>query len=146
MTTDGDAGPALFRLVRFWSRRWMNQASTGLTGDMRNVQHIQTIEAVAAAGPDATVADVAHQLGLDHSGASRMVRDATLAGHLARATAEHDRRRASLQLTDAGQKLLSASHQWQRDTFEQLTANWTAEDRERFGTYLTRIADEIDPS
>src|SRR5436309_11516549 len=97
-----DGGPALFRLVRFWSRRWVNRASAGLTAEDRQVQHILAVEAVDTTRDrpgGATIGAVAHQLGLDHSGASRIVRDATAAGHLERGQAEHDGRRAALRLT-----------------------------------------------
>ncbi|WP_435590769.1 MarR family winged helix-turn-helix transcriptional regulator [Nocardia sp. bgisy118] len=148
----GDAvegGPALFRLVRFWSRRWSNQALTRATrepaGELRRVQHIQVVEAVAAAlrtGEEAAVTDVAEQLGLDHSGASRMVRDAVAAGYLARSDSTHDRRRVVVQLTDNGHELLTASHDWQRRCFDQLTAAWNEHDRRQFASYLQRLADE----
>ncbi|MGK8558250.1 MarR family transcriptional regulator [Nocardia gipuzkoensis] len=65
------------------------------------MQHIQVVEAVAAAlrsGAEATVTDVAEQLGLDHSGASRMVRNAVAAGYLARGDSAHDRRRFAVYL------------------------------------------------
>jgi len=150
--TTGDAadgGPALFRLVRFWSRRWSNQALTRVTGEsdgeLRRVQHIQVVEAVAAAlrtGEQAAVTDVAEQLGLDHSGASRMVRDAVAAGYLARRDSTHDRRRVVVQLTDSGHELLTASHDWQRRCFDELTAAWDEHDRRRFAGYLQRLADE----
>ncbi|SUE28228.1 putative MarR family transcriptional regulator [Nocardia farcinica] len=151
-TAATDGGPALFRLVRFWSRRWSNQALTLLAADtdaeLRRVQHIQVVEAVAAAlrtGEEATVTDVAEQLGLDHSGASRMVRDAVAAGYLARGDSARDRRRVVVQLTDAGTELLTASHDWQRRCFDQLTATWNEQDRRRFAGYLQRLADETTP-
>ncbi|MGY1944649.1 MarR family winged helix-turn-helix transcriptional regulator [Nocardia asiatica] len=146
---EADGGPALFRLVRFWSRRWVNQALTGVpaesAGDQRQVQYVQVIEAVAAAlhtAEEATVTTVATQLGLDHSGASRMVRDAVAAGYLARAESAHDRRRVVLRLTDAGHQLLTASRDWQRRCFDHLTATWDEPDRRRFAAYLQRLADE----
>lgn len=144
-----DGGPALFRLVRFWSRRWSNQALTRVAQEpdteQRRVQHIQVVEAVAAAlrtGEQAAVTDVAEQLGLDHSGASRMVRDAVAAGYLARGDSARDRRRVVVALTDSGHELLTASHDWQRHCFDQLTAAWNEHDRREFAGYLQRLADE----
>lgn len=142
-----EAGPAVFRLVRYWSRRWIVRTSTELTGEMRHVQHILAVEAVdtgAAHGDEVTVATVAHQLGLDHSGASRMVRDATTAGYLVKTTSPEDRRRASLRLTDEGRELLERSHDWQRRAFADLTATWSAVDRQRFAGYLLRVAAQLD--
>lgn len=147
-----EGGPALFRLVRFWSRRWSNQALTRVTQEpdteQRRVQHIQVVEAVAAAlrtGEQAAVTDVAEQLGLDHSGASRMVRDAVAAGYLARGDSTRDRRRVVVQLTRSGRDLLTASHDWQRSCFDQLTAAWNEHDRRQFASYLQRLADETIP-
>lgn len=144
-----EGGPALFRLVRFWSRRWVNQARTDTAAaqddDMRQVQHIQVVEAVTAGlrtSDEATVSTVADQLGLDHSGASRMVRDAVAAGYLTRVDSAHDRRRVVLELTDNGRDLLTASRDWQRRCFDRLTASWPDRDRHQFAAYLQRLADE----
>ncbi|MGW4330261.1 MarR family winged helix-turn-helix transcriptional regulator [Nocardia sp. NPDC004573] len=144
-----DGGPALFRLVRFWSRRWINQALSQTAmepdGEARQVQHIQVVEAVASVlhtCEEATVTTVATQLGLDHSGASRMVRDAAAAGYLVRVDSVRDRRRVVLQLSDSGRRLLTGSHEWQRRCFHQLTATWDEQDRHQFATYLQRLADE----
>jgi DNA-binding MarR family transcriptional regulator len=142
--TDAEAGPALFRLVRFWSRRWVTRTSEELTGEMRHVQHILVVEAVdSVKGQVVTVATVASHLGLDHSGASRMVSEATKAGYLTRATSDQDRRQASLHLTDAGQELLAGSHQWQSRKFDELTEDWSPADRRRLAGYLVRLANEI---
>src|SRR5690349_9601172 len=107
-SSPADGGPALFRLVRFWSRRWIQRGVGEQHAEMRNAQHVQVVEAVAGAAqaPDeATITAVAHQLGLDHSGASRMVRDATTAGYLSRRESDLDRRRTALHLTPAGARL-----------------------------------------
>ena len=109
------------------------------------MQHVLAVEAVRTGdtSEEATVGTVAHQLGLDHSGASRIVRDATAAGYLARAASGADRRRAALRLTEAGRELLDGSRQWQRDAFTELTAGWSARDRQQFAAYLERLAREL---
>jgi DNA-binding MarR family transcriptional regulator len=143
-TVAADGGPALFRLVRYWSRRWTMRTSEELTGEMRHVQHILVVEAVDATGSgEATVGTVAHQLGLDHSGASRMVRDAVAAGYLTRVASERDRRRARLRPTPSGRDLLGGSRRWQRQVFDELTATWDRRDRRRFAGYLERLAEEL---
>jgi len=141
-----DGGPALFRLVRFWSRRWTMRASEELTGQMRHIQHILVAEAADTTSrrpAEATIGTVAHQLGLDHSGASRMVRDAVAAGYLTRVASERDRRRVCLQLTPSGHDLLTGSRQWQRRAFGELTITWDQQDRRQFAAYLQRLADEL---
>ncbi|MGW0006768.1 MarR family winged helix-turn-helix transcriptional regulator [Nocardia grenadensis] len=145
-STPADGGPALFRLVRFWSRRWIQRAAGGQGAELGNAQHVQVVEAVAGAAEapaEATITAVAHQLGLDHSGASRMVRDATTAGYLARRESDLDRRRTALHLTPAGTRLLADAHNWQRQVFDRLTGDWSPADRRRFAGYLQRLADEL---
>ncbi|MET0133153.1 MAG: MarR family winged helix-turn-helix transcriptional regulator [Kibdelosporangium sp.] len=139
MTGERTGGPALFRLVRFWSRRWANQAAATAAGD---VPHILVVEAVHAAG-EATVNAVAHQLGLDHSGASRMVRDATAGGYLVRAESDQDRRRVLLRLTEQGEELLAGARNWQNQVFDELTGTWSAKDKAQFAGYLRRLAGEL---
>ena len=144
------AGSALFRLVRFWSRRW----ATRVAGDdgrgggsERRLQDIAVLDAVETAGRrvnEVAVADVAHQLGLDHSGASRFVAAAVERGYLHRTASAQDSRRAVLTVTDAGRRLLDASHLWQDDVYARLVANWDPDDAARLAQYLRRLADELD--
>jgi DNA-binding MarR family transcriptional regulator len=144
-----DGGPALFRLVRYWSRRWINQALAGAPGppdaEMRRIQHIQVIEAVATnsdASDEVTVSAVASQLGLDQSGASRMIKDALASGYLARIDSARDRRRVVVKLTAEGRLLHAEALRWQRQCFDRLTATWDDNDRRQFAVYLQRLADE----
>jgi DNA-binding MarR family transcriptional regulator len=139
-------GAALFRLVRYWSRRWILQASEELTGEQRRVQDILVLDAVAAASrrdPEVSVADVAHQLGIDRSGASRFVTAAVENGYLERTPSAADARRAVLTLTPAGRELLAGSHAWQEEAFTQLVAAWDPEDAARFAGYLQRLESEL---
>ncbi|MEV4312097.1 MarR family winged helix-turn-helix transcriptional regulator [Actinocrispum sp. NPDC049592] len=135
-----DGGPALFRLVRFFARRWITQASEASEA---NVQHVLVLEAVNASREgEPTVNAVAHQLGLDHSGASRMVKQTVAAGYLTRAESEQDRRRTVIRITASGHDLLDAAHQWQRQKFSELTRTWPDHDRQQFAVYLHRLANE----
>jgi DNA-binding MarR family transcriptional regulator len=140
------AGPALFRLVRFWSRRWATRVAGELTGEHRRVQDIQVLEAVDTAGrggAEVSVADVAHQLGIDRSGASRFIADAVEHGYLRREASPADARRAVLVISEAGRDLLTGAHAWQDEVFAALIAGWPERDAAQFGAYLRRLADEL---
>ncbi len=142
----GRPGAALFRLVRYWSRRWVLQASEELTGEQRRVQDILVLDAVEAAArrdPEVAVADVAHQLGIDRSGASRFVAAAADHGYLERRPSRTDARRAVLTVTLAGRELLAGSHAWQEQVYAELTSGWEPEDAARFAGYLQRLEAEL---
>jgi DNA-binding MarR family transcriptional regulator len=141
-----DGGPALFRLVRYWSRRWTRGVAVEAGHDASVPQHVLVVDAVDAIrrdGAEATVGQVAQQLGLDRSGASRMVAAAAEKGYLQQQRARSDARRSALALTAAGQDLLDQSHQWQRAKFVELTADWSSSDRTRFAGYLERLARDV---
>lgn len=142
MHTDlSGGGPALFRLVRFWSRRW----ATGITQDEGgDVAHILVLEAVDAArgdGQPAQIGAVAVELGLDRSNASRMLAATVAAGLVTRTVSAQDARRTELDLTAAGEDLLAAARAWQEQTFARMVADWPARDARRFAAYLVRLAE-----
>ncbi|GAA4467836.1 MarR family winged helix-turn-helix transcriptional regulator [Phytohabitans houttuyneae] len=133
---DISAGAALFRLVRFWGRRWAAQPA-----GPPHVAHVQVLEALDAAATP-TIAAVASQLGLDRSVGSRMVSETVAAGYLTRRPDPGDARRTLLAPTAAGRELLRQARQWQQRVFLELTDGWSAADRERFGGYLRRLVRE----
>lgn len=142
-------GPALFRLVRFWSRRWAPDVVERLyegapeNWTVQNLYVIEAIHSAAQANPDVTVADVARQLGLDRSVASRMITDAVRDGFVHRETSPQDARRARLSLSAEADSFLDATHHFQQEAFTALIADWPAEDRRRFAAYLRRLATEV---
>jgi DNA-binding MarR family transcriptional regulator len=144
------AGPALFRLVRHWSRQWAPDVvqqlddSAPATWTAQNLYVIQAIDGAAGTGDaEVTVADVARQLGLDRSVASRMITDAVRDGFVVRDTSAHDARRAALKLTDEARSFLQHSNTHQQDAFERLVSDWPADDQRRFSSYLLRLATEV---
>lgn len=138
-------GPALFRLVRFWSRRWAAGAAQSATGDSGQLGHILVLEAIEASAKDGTAAivDVALQLGLDRSNASRMLSEAVAAGLVRKSASPQDARRTTLQLTPAGQTLLAQARTWQEEAFAKLVADWAPADARRLAGYLVRLASQL---
>lgn len=137
MTMGDGEGRLLFQFVRFWSRRWSG-AGSGVDADRgRDVMVTEAVFARAAyAG--ATVNAVADELGIDQSGASRMVGQAVERGYLVKGPGSDARKRV-VTVTEAGMKLLAQAHAWQDATFAVLTADWTAEEVESFGVLMRRL-------
>ncbi len=141
-----DGGPALFRLVRFWSRRWARGVAADVGPGVSLPQHVLVVDAVdalARAGEEATVGALAGLLGLDRSGASRMISASAAAGYLDRHPPATDARRSPAALTPAGRALLDRSRDWQRARFAELTAGWSDDDRTTFARLLDRLAREV---
>ncbi|WP_199433216.1 MarR family winged helix-turn-helix transcriptional regulator [Qaidamihabitans albus] len=130
-------GRTLFQFVRYWARRWPRTDDV----DRGNGRDVLVTEAVLArrAGTGATVNDVADELGIDQSGASRLVAQAVLRGYLCKAASPEDARRRVLLITDKGVELLTAAHDWQESVFAELTADWSEEEVRSFHRSMARL-------
>ncbi|MCA9879379.1 MAG: winged helix-turn-helix transcriptional regulator [Thermomicrobiales bacterium] len=138
-TRAGAIGPGqtLFRLVRFWARRW---TGAGQAVELARARDVMVTEAVATVGSGrASVNDVARELGIDQSGASRFIDQAVQRGYLAKVAAPEDGRRRALRLTLAGETLLCVAHAWQETVFAELTADWAEADVRQLQGYLERL-------
>ncbi|MFI9770170.1 MarR family winged helix-turn-helix transcriptional regulator [Streptomyces sp. NPDC052415] len=85
---------------------------------------------------------VAHEIGIDQSGASRLVKNATAAGYLAMEASPADGRRREASLTPAGHSMLAQAHRWQEQVFDQLTAGWSEQRRRDFQQAMTELMDQ----
>lgn len=90
----------------------------------------EAVDSLAARGESATVNAVARELGIDQSGASRMIRGAVDAGCLAMVTGTSDARRREASITAAGVVALEWAHAWQEEVFAELTAGWSGARRD----------------
>lgn len=135
------AGQALFSFVRHWSRRWNGTADGERAARGRDVLAVEAVNALSHRG-DPTVNDVAAELGLDQSNASRLLTHAAEAGYLALSRSAVDRRQRTVALTASGHQLLTAAHVWQDTVFEALTAEWTDDERAAFERAMRRLVDK----
>lgn len=129
MSTMGP-GELLFGFVRHWSRRAGSDAVMAEQG--RLVLVTEAVNSLVARGEPATVNAVAWALGIDQSGASRLIKGAVDAGYLVMTEGPTDRRRRALSVTAAGHTALQQAHAWQEEVFVALTAGWSAERRDDF--------------
>ncbi|GLY16866.1 MarR family winged helix-turn-helix transcriptional regulator [Kineosporia rhizophila] len=130
-------GQTLFGFVRHWSRRSAQAESVAEQG--RLVLVSEAVHSLAERGQPATVNAVAYEIGIDQSGASRLVRNAESAGYLRLSPAAGDGRRREASLTAAGLSLLDQAHHWQEEIFAQLTAGWSEQKRNDFQQAMTEL-------
>ncbi|ADB30768.1 hypothetical protein Kfla_1673 [Kribbella flavida DSM 17836] len=137
---DTGPGQTLFAFVRHWSRRW-NAAGDGQVAQRgRQVLVTEAVHALSGRGT-ATINAVAREIGIDQSGASRLVKDAVSAGYLALRPAADDARRRDVSITPAGLELLQDAHRWQETMFDQLTERWTPEQKTEFHRAMRSLLD-----
>lgn len=130
-------GRILFHFVRYWSRRPVAPDTGSDQG--RLVLVCEAVHALSLRGAPATVNAIADEIGIDQSGASRLIKSATAAGFLVMSASSADGRRRETALTQAGRSMLKQAHRWQEHVFAQLTTGWSDEKRRHFQQALTDL-------
>lgn len=140
-------GIALFHVVRFWSRRWVLGAAES-TAQRTHARHLLLLEAVDAASHtgDVSVADVATELGIDHSGASRLAKEAESESYVSKSPSSADARRMVLTITPKGSEILNDARIWQEKVFADLVSQWPKAEAAALASGLRRLAAEVTPS
>lgn len=137
--TDQGPGQVLFHFIRHWARRPVAADARGEQG--RLVLVCEAVHALSRRGVASTVNAVAHEIGIDQSGASRLIKSATAAGHLAMTASPADGRQREASLTPTGRSVLDQAHRWQEDIFAQLTTGWSDKKRRDFQRAMTDLMD-----
>jgi DNA-binding MarR family transcriptional regulator len=135
--TPAGPGQVLFAFVRHWSRRSSGEA----VERGRLVLVTEAVHALDRRGIPATVNAVGEEIGIDQSGASRLVRNATEAGVLTMRAPAHDGRRRHVAITASGSALLEGAHAWQERVFDRLTEGWSEQRRRDFQQAMTDLID-----
>ncbi|AKH86371.1 transcriptional regulator [Streptomyces sp. CNQ-509] len=135
--TDRGPGQVMFHFVRYWSRRPVAADMGGEQG--RLVVACEAVHALALRGIPATVNAVAHEIGIDQSGASRLIKSVAAAGYLTMTASAADSRRREASLTPAGRSMLGQAHRWQEEVFAELTTGWSDEKRRDFQQAMTDL-------
>jgi DNA-binding MarR family transcriptional regulator len=123
-------GPALSRLRR----------RTPATG--RDLSRNLVLNVVADAPGELTVGGLAAEMGVVQPVASRAVAACIADGLLRRAASQADGRRTVLELTERGEAERTRFAAGQRAAFEEITADWTAEERRQFARLLVRYTSD----
>ncbi|MYY11753.1 MarR family transcriptional regulator [Streptomyces sp. SID4919] len=131
-------GQTLFEFVRHWARRWNSPGDGPARQQGRHVLVTEAVRSLDSRGI-VTINAVAHEIGIDQSGASRMVKDAVAAGYLEIKPSESDTRRREVTVTAAGLDLLHDAHHWQEAVFDQLSGQWTDQQRTEFHHAMFRL-------
>jgi len=132
------SGQLLFSFVRHWSRR----STTGGVAPAEQGRLLLVLEAVTSMtdrGQTATVNAVAGEMGIDQSGASRLVKSAVDAGYVEMTTAQSDGRKREVIVMPSGDALLREAHAQQEQVFDELTAGWSQLRREEFHAAMTDL-------
>lgn len=133
-------GQVLFAFVRHWSRR-SPAGDQKVAEQGRLVLATEAVHFLTQRGTAATVNAVAHEIGIDQSGASRLVKSATEAGYLTMRPSETDGRRRQAVVTPAGQSMLTQAREWQEQVFDRLTEGWSRRQRHDFQQAMTALVD-----
>ncbi|MCM1012773.1 MULTISPECIES: MarR family winged helix-turn-helix transcriptional regulator [unclassified Brevibacterium] len=141
MTSD-HPGRALFAFVRRFGQ--LPGRETVSTAQGRLALVAEAVDALTSRGADATVNAVAAHLGIDQSGASRLLRTATEAGVVRTDVSSADARRRTSVLTPAGESMLAEALTWQDEVLARLTAQWSEDRRADFLSDLGEIVAAAD--
>jgi DNA-binding MarR family transcriptional regulator len=131
-------GQLLFGFVRHWSRR-SSGGDASIVEQGRLVLATEAVAALVGRGEPATVNAVAHEIGIDQSGASRLIKGALDAGYLRTTAAPSDGRRREASVTPIGHTALRHAHAWQERVFDDLTAGWSQQRRDDFHTAMADL-------
>jgi DNA-binding MarR family transcriptional regulator len=101
----------------------------------------EAVYALSLRRTPATVNAIAQEVGIDQSGASRLIKSASAAGYLVMAASAADGRRREASLTSAGGAMLNQAHRWQEEVFAEMTSAWNEKTRNDFQRAMTDLVE-----
>ncbi|HEY9839660.1 MAG: MarR family winged helix-turn-helix transcriptional regulator [Candidatus Sericytochromatia bacterium] len=139
------ASQSLFLLGRLFSRQSLRERMSQAeeVPELSHILIVQALELATDSDQEMTVGDLARQLGIDPSTASRLVAQALKAGYVARLASQRDGRAVVMALTPEGSRLATQARAWQRKIFEQLTQEWSPGERQDFARLFVRFTSAV---
>ncbi len=122
------------------------QRRSHLAGDL-DLSHIQIAEVadvVSSHSEPVTVGDVARELTINPSQASRRVASSVDAGVLARVPIQRDGRLSGLRLTKKGRRIVGDIQQRRRGALAEPLQSWTTADQRHLATLLSRLVKDLE--
>lgn len=137
---------AFGRLRRIWDSPVLRrefQRRIGIVVEAGAIRVLRAVQRTTASADECGVSDVAEELQVDISTASRLVEQTVTAGWLSRHTSSLDRRRSVLDVTDAGAEVLERATRVRAEILGELTSGWSDADADQLATLLERLADRL---
>ena len=136
---------SLMRLRRLWLQQGRRRRLIEEIGQPIAMSVLRTLFAIDSLNSDHTsVGDVAAELEVDASTASRLVESAVANGYAARSPSAVDRRKSVLKLTPAGREMLVNARRGREQLLSEVTAGWTADEIELVANLLNRLHDDFE--
>ncbi|WP_106397359.1 MarR family winged helix-turn-helix transcriptional regulator [Actinocorallia populi] len=141
-------GSSLLRLRRVWARpdlvRKVGEQTPGSRPlQLSNLMVVTAVGRLGACGGEVTVGAVAERLEIDPSTASRLVGHAIDAGFVTRRPSTSDARRADLQLTETGLRVLESADEHRNAYVSRVMRTWPEADRREFARLLTAFTEGV---
>lgn len=125
-----------------WRRRVLEGA--GPVTSVATLRVLRAVESHEKAGCGASIRDVADQMAVEHSTASRTVATVVEAGLLTKSSATDDQRRTVLVLTDVGRKALATVTDRRRELVAETVADWPGADVDTLVALLERLTERLE--
>ena len=140
-------GSSLFRLRRAWARpdlvkKLREQAPGPRLLQLSDLMVVSAVGRLGAHG-EVTVGAVAERLEVDPSTASRLVGHAIDADLVSRRPSTADARRADLQLTGAGRRVLKSADRHRNAYVAKVMESWPETDRREFARLLAAFTEGV---
>ncbi|WP_127131619.1 MarR family winged helix-turn-helix transcriptional regulator [Georgenia sp. SYP-B2076] len=100
------------------------------------------VEVLMAAGRPLSVRELADELDVAHSTASRLVDRAAATGAVTRTTSDHDARRRAVDLTTAGRELAARAREHRQAHLAAILAEWAPAEAAQLARTLGRFAEQ----
>lgn len=124
-------------------RRRLLTGATYLTS-LAELRVLRAVERRTCDRTGPSIGDIAEELGIEHSTASRSVAAAVEAGLLTRSASADDQRRSNLELTERGRKGLAETTERRRALLAESVSEWSEDELAHLTEMLARLADDVD--
>jgi len=133
---------ALREMRRLWTPT--TSGRTRESADARvDLSTVLVVTAIGAEREGRSVAEIADELGVAATTASRLCDRAVVGGYVIKAPSHADARRLSLSLTESGDALRTRSERFRLAYLARILRDWTAADIDSFEQLLSRFASAV---
>lgn len=143
MTVGDDTISSIERSVLALRRR-QRRSTLATDSSAAEIRAAEVVDAIASRSDVTTVADVARELSIDPSQASRRVAAAVAARLVSRTASQQDGRVSVLEVTPAGVGALEEIRDQRCALIDRATQSWTQTERNRLAILLNRFINDLD--